>query len=156
MRPQIDVTYLRWLLGAPGSIALGIEDADGRWVGFELAVERNLVCAGRTLRACYATLLTVSPAHRRRGLGRWLLDGLHGAARARGADVVLATFEGAHAGLPTVRAAVERTPGWALRTLQTPATWSRRLDRGGARTAPLPRARVTDVDAPAARSAPAL
>ena len=66
----------------------------GQPVGFELALERTLFCRQTPLRAYYASVFTVSAQHRRRGIGRWLLEGINQVVfEERNADLVFSTFE---------------------------------------------------------------
>jgi hypothetical protein len=102
----------------------------GQPVGFELALERTLYCRQAPLRTYYATVFTVSAQHRRRGIGRWLLEGINRLVfEEQQADLIFSTFHHGHAGSPTVQSTFDRIPDWGVHRFYTTPIWSRRLDR---------------------------
>jgi GNAT superfamily N-acetyltransferase len=101
----------------------------GQPIGFELALERTLYCCQAPLRTYYATLFTVSAHYRRRGIGRWLLEGINQLVfEEQQADLIFSTFHHGHAGSPTVQSTFERIPDWGVQRFYTTSIWSRRLD----------------------------
>jgi GNAT superfamily N-acetyltransferase len=129
-RLDFDEAVLRKLAHDPWWVGVLAVSGDGSPVGFELALERTLRVSGRTLRAYYASVFTVSADHRRQGLGRWILEGINRLVFAeRGADLILSTFHQGHAGSPTVQSTFDRIPEWGVVRFHTSPIWSRRLDR---------------------------
>jgi GNAT superfamily N-acetyltransferase len=115
-----DATWVGMLVGTEA----------GQPVGFELALERTLYCRQVPLRAYYATLFTVSAQYRRRGIGRWLLEGINQLVfEAQQAALIFSTFHHGHAGSPTVQSTFERILDWGVQRFYTTPIWSRRLDR---------------------------
>ncbi|MCH9673375.1 MAG: hypothetical protein K0U93_18190 [Gammaproteobacteria bacterium] len=131
VRPDFPPAVLRRLMGGSGWFGVGVWLNTGEMVGYELALPRVLLCRGVTLNAYYVTAFTVSSAHRRHGLGRWILEGINSVAFAeRGTDIVFSTFHQGHAGSPTVQATFDQIDDWAVNRFHQTAIWTRRLDRG--------------------------
>jgi GNAT superfamily N-acetyltransferase len=134
VRPDFTEAFLRRLMVGTTWVGILVCTDAGQPVGFELALERTLYCRQMPLRACYASVFTVSAQHRRRGIGRWLLEGINQMVfEERHADLVFSTFHQGHAGSPTVQSTFDRIPNWGVQRFHTTPIWSRRLDR-----APLP------------------
>ena len=129
-RLDFDEAVLRKL--TPGSSWVGVVAVapDGSPVGFELALERTLRAAGKTFRCFYASVFTVAADHRRRGLGRFILEGINRLVfDQREADLILSTFHEGHAGSPAVQSTFDLIPGWGVVRFHRSQIWSRRLDR---------------------------
>lgn len=129
-RLDFDEAVFRKLAQGRWWVAVLAVDGDGSPVGFELALERTLRVGDRSFRAYYASAFTVSADHRRKGLGRWVLEGINRLVfEDRGADLILSTFHQGHAGSPVVQSTFDRIPGWGVARFHDSAIWSRRLDR---------------------------
>jgi hypothetical protein len=129
-RLDFDEAVLRKLMPGRSWVAVVAVAPDGSPVGFELALERTLHAAGRTFRCFYASVFTVAANHRRRGLGRFVLEGINELVFGeRGADLILSTFHEGHAGSPVVQSTFDRIPGWGIARFHRSPIWSRRLDR---------------------------
>ncbi len=129
-RPHFNEPFVRRLMADATWVGILVCADDGQPVGLELALERTLYCRQELLRAYYATVFTVSSQHRRRGLGRWVLDGInHLVFEERQADLIFSTFHQGHAGSPTVQYTFDHIPGWGVCRFHTTPLWSRRLDR---------------------------
>ena len=103
---------------------------EGAPVGFEVAMERELVVDRRRLRVFYVSMLSVSAHHRRRGFGRRILEGINRIVfEERQGDLIFSTFQDDHAGAPTVHATFDRISDWDVRHFHSSPIWSRRLDR---------------------------
>jgi hypothetical protein len=129
-RLDFDEAVLRKL--TPGRYWVGVVAMapDGSPAGFEIALERTLHAAGRTLRCFYASVFTVAADQRRLGLGRFVLEGINRLVfEERGADVILSTFHEGHAGSPVVQSTFDRIPDWGVVRFHRSPIWSRRLDR---------------------------
>jgi GNAT superfamily N-acetyltransferase len=130
VRPDFTEAFLRRMMVGATWVGVLVCTEAGQPVGFELALERTLYCRQAPLRAYYATVFTVSAHQRRRGIGRWLLEGINRLAfEEHQADLVFSTFHLGHAGSPTVQATFDRIPDWAVHRFHTTPIWSRRLDR---------------------------
>jgi len=128
VRLVFDEAFLRWLMVEPVWVGVLLCTPDGQPVGFEMALERTLYCQQHTFRAYYASLFTVSPHYRRRGLGRWLLEHLnHLVFAERQADLIFATFHAGHAGSPTVQYTYDRIPDWGVQYFHTSPIWGQRF-----------------------------
>jgi ribosomal protein S18 acetylase RimI-like enzyme len=77
VRLAFDEAFLRWLMVEPVWVGILLCTPAGTPVGFEMALERTLYGQQQPFRAYYPTVFTVSARHRRRGLGRWLLEELN-------------------------------------------------------------------------------
>jgi GNAT superfamily N-acetyltransferase len=129
-RLDFDQAVFRKLMQGRWWVGVLAVAADGSPVGFELALERTLRVAGRTLSAYYASVFTVSADHRRQGLGRWILEGINRLVFAEHhADVILSTFHQGHAGSPAVQSTFDRIPAWGVVRFHQSPIWSRRLDQ---------------------------
>jgi len=105
-----DEHYLNWLLSGDGWFGIGVRDASGRLVGCELAIPRDAFWNGHKLRAYYATLLSVDPQHRGRGLAQRIVNRLADEVfNRRGADVIVSTLDQGAAGQPTVAKSVQES-----------------------------------------------
>lgn len=130
VHPHFTDRFIRRLMADSTWVGILVSTEDGTPVGFELALERTLYCRQQPLRAYYATVFTVSSRYRRRGLGRWLLEGInHLVFDERQADLIFSTFHQGHAGSPTVQSTFDRIPDWRVCHFHTAPFWSRRLDR---------------------------
>jgi len=116
VRPHFNEAFLRRLMAEPSTwVGVLICTDDGDPVGIEVALERILYCRQARLRAYYATVFTVSGRYRRRGIGRWLLEGInHLAFDEQQADLIFSTFHHSHAGSPTVQSTFDRIPNWGV------------------------------------------
>ncbi len=129
-RLVFDDTSLPRYLPAQDWLGVMALDERGAPVGFEVAMERVLFVAGEKLRCFYVSMLSVSAHHRRRGLGRWILEGINRAVfEDRGGDLIFSTFQLGHAGAPTVQATFDDISDWGVLHFQGSPIWSRRLDR---------------------------
>jgi hypothetical protein len=127
-------------MGGTCWVAVLVCDAQGAPVGFELALERQLRLGELELLAYYASIFSVSVEHRRRGLGRWILEGINRLVfEERGADLIVSTFHGGHAGSPAVQSTFDRIEGWGGARFHQGVIWSRRLDRDPLPPMPAPR-----------------
>lgn len=136
---MLDVPLLSRLLSAPTWLAGVVCTSSGVPVGFALLVERLLHWHQQPLRAYYLSFLTVTASHRRRGLGQWLLHCLQQHLfQTRGADLLIAAFDPARAGLPTVQQTVAHCPGWAFRPFHTAPLWGMRLEKPSLPLGPRP------------------
>src|SRR5688500_16778571 len=112
-RLDFDEAVIRRMARGPWWVGVLAVAADGAPVGFELALERTLRVAGRTLRAYYASVFTVAAEHRRQGLGRWILEAINRLVfDEHEADLIVSTFHQGHAGSPAVQSTFDRIPGW--------------------------------------------
>ena len=152
VRPDFTEAFLRRLMGGTAWVGVLVCTAAGQPVGFELALERTLYCRQASLRVYYASVFTVSAQHRRRGIGRWLLEGINQLVfEEQQADLIFSTFHQGHAGSPTVQSTFNRIPGWGVHRFHTTPIWSRRLDRDPLPSLPEP-VSVTRVVWPADRA----
>ena len=134
LRPDFTEPYLRHALTESGWVAVLVTNEAGQPVGFEQALERTLYVRHTPLKAYYATLFSVSPAYRRQGIGRWILDGINQLAfEEHHADVIFSMFHRGAAGSPTVQATYDNIPGWGVNRFHNTPIWGRRIDK-----APLP------------------
>lgn len=130
VRPDFTEAFLRRMMTGSSWVGVLVCTDAGRPVGLELALERTLYCHQVPLQAYYATVFTVSAQHRRRGIGRWLLEGInHLVFEEHQADLIFSTFHHGHAGSPTVQSTFDRIPDWEVNRFYTTPVWSRRLDR---------------------------
>ena len=131
VRPDFNEAFLRRMMVDPSTwVGVLVCTDAGTPVGMELALERTLYCRQIPLRAYYATVFTVSSQHRRRGIGRWLLEGINQLAfEERQADLIFSTFHHGHAGSPTVQSTYDQIPDWSVNRFYSTPIWSRRLDR---------------------------
>lgn len=130
VRQDFTESVLRKLMPGESWVAVLARSRDGSPVGFEVAFERQLLVGQRALRAYYASVFTVSVEHRRRGIGRWVLEGINRLVFVeQGADVIVSTFHLGHAGSPAVVSTFDRIEGWGVRHLHETKIWSRRLDK---------------------------
>lgn len=130
VHPDFNEAFLRRLMADATWVGVLVCTEAGQPVGFELALERTLYCRQAPLRAYYATVFTVSAHQRRRGIGRWLLEGINQLVfEEQQADLIFSTFHHGHAGSPTVQATFNRIPDWGVQRFYTTSLWSRRLDR---------------------------
>jgi GNAT superfamily N-acetyltransferase len=116
----------------PGSfwVAVLVRSSSGDPVGFELALERTLRVREHTLHAYYASVFTVCADHRRKGLGRWILEAINRLVfEEHEADVIVSTFHEGHAGSPAVQSTFDRISEWGVERFHTTPIWSRRLDK---------------------------
>lgn len=133
-----DEAFLRWFLTEPPWVGVLLCTPAGLLVGFELALERTLYGRQQEFRAYYASALAVSSSHRRRGLGRWLLEDLHHLVFVeRRADLIYSSFLDGRAGGPTVEDTYARLPDWGVQRFHTSPIWGQRLDRIPPSSAPL-------------------
>lgn len=138
-RLVFDESVLRKLTPERWWVGVAACTATGEPVGFELALERSLHVRDRSLRAFYASVFSVAAEHRRRGLGRWVLEGINRLAfDERGADLMISTFHAGHAGSPTVQAAFDAIPGWGVVRFHETPIWSLRLDPAALPSFPSP------------------
>jgi GNAT superfamily N-acetyltransferase len=129
-RLDFDRAVLRKMMRDPWWVGVLAVDSDGRPAGFELALERTLYVGERTFDAWYASVFTVAADHRRRGLGRWILEGINRLVfEDRGGDVIVSTFHEGHAGSPTVQSTFDRIEDWGVARFHRSPIWTRRLDR---------------------------
>jgi GNAT superfamily N-acetyltransferase len=129
-RLDFDQAVFRKLARDPWWVGVLAVSGDGSPVGFELALERTLQVGGRTFRAYYASVFTVSADHRRQGLGRWILEGINRLVfEDRGADLIVSTFHQGHAGSPAVQSTFDRIPDWGVARFHDTPIFSRRLDK---------------------------
>ena len=129
-RLDFDEAVIRKMAAGSFWVAVLACTADGSPVGFELALERRLRVRGRSLHAFYASVFTVSVDHRRKGLGRWILEGINELVfERRGADVIVSSFHSGHAGSPAVQSTFDRIDDWGVVRFHTSPIWSRRLDK---------------------------
>ena len=111
-------------------------------VGLEIALERTLRVGGSELRAFYVTAFSVDPEHRRRGLGRWVLEGVNRCAfEDDGADLIFSSFHDGHAGSPTVQSTFDRIDGWSVERFHASDVWNLRLNNLPGMAADAPRGR---------------
>lgn len=130
VRPDFNEAFLRRMMGGTTWVGVMVCTEAGQPVGFELALERTLYCRQTPLRAYYASVFTVSAQQRRRGIGRWLLQGINQLVfEQQQADLIFSTFHHGHAGSPTVQATFDPIPDWGVQRFYTTPIWSRRLDR---------------------------
>jgi GNAT superfamily N-acetyltransferase len=130
VRPDFTEAFLRRLMMGSTWVGVLVCTEAGQPVGFELALERTLYCRQAPLRTYYATVFTVSAHHRRRGIGRWLLEGINQLVfEEQQADLIFSTFHLGHAGSPTVQSTFDRMSDWGVHRFHTTPIWSRRLDR---------------------------
>ena len=130
--PRLDFNeaVLRKFLYGQTWAAVLARASDGAPVGFELAMERILRVGEQTLKAYYVSILTVSAQHRRKGLGRFVLEGINQLVfEERAGDLILSTFHEGHAGSPAVQSTFDLIPDWGVARFHTGTIWSRRLDR---------------------------
>ena len=129
-RLDFDEAVLRKMM--PGSfwVAVLVCSSDGAPVGFELALERTLRVREQTLRAYYASVFTVCADHRRKGIGRWILEAINQLVfEEHEADVIVSTFHEGHAGSPAVQSTFDRISRWGVERFHASPIWSRRLDK---------------------------
>jgi GNAT superfamily N-acetyltransferase len=130
VRPDFTEAFLRRLMTGTTWVGVLVCTAGGQPVGFELALARTLYCRQTPLQAYYASVFTVSAQHRRRGIGRWLLEGINQMVfEEQHADLIFSTFHQGHAGSPTVQSTFDQIPDWGVHRFHTSPAWSRRLDR---------------------------
>ena len=130
--PRLDFNEAVLRKLTPGSwwVAVLVCSVNGSPVGFELALERTLRVRERTLHAYYASVFTVCADHRRKGLGRWILEAINRLVfEEHEADVIVSTFHEGHAGSPAVQSTFDRITEWGVARFHTTPIWSRRLDR---------------------------
>lgn len=129
-RLDFDEAVLRKLMHGPWWVGVLAVGPDGAPVGFEIALERTLHAAGHTFRCFYASVFTVAAGHRRKGLGRFVLEGINRLVfEHRGGDLILSTFHEGQAGSPAVQSTFDRIPGWDVVRFHRSPIWSRRLDQ---------------------------
>jgi hypothetical protein len=129
-RLDFDGAVLRKLMPARWWVGVLATAPDGSPVGFEIALERTLRAADETFRCFYASVFSVAAEHRRKGLGRFVLEGINQLVfERRGGDLILSTFHEGHAGSPVVQSTFDRIPGWGVVRFHSSPIWSRRLDR---------------------------
>jgi GNAT superfamily N-acetyltransferase len=130
VHPDFTEAFLRRMMADATWVGMLVCTEAGQPIGFELVLERTLYCRQAPLRTYYATFFTVSAQHRRRGVGRWLLEGInHLVFEEQQADLIFSTFHHGHAGSPTVQSTFDRIPDWGVHRFYTTLIWSRRLDR---------------------------
>jgi GNAT superfamily N-acetyltransferase len=128
VRPHLNEHFLRKITACPGWFGVIVYDPSGLPAGFEIAFPRTLRACGRSFEVYYVTAFSVSAAHRRRGVGRWVLEGInHEAFENRAADLLFSTFDRAQAGTLTVQSTFERSPYTVHRFHETPL-FVRRFD----------------------------
>ena len=122
LRPDFNEDYLKHALTGKSWVAVLVATEAGEPVGFELALERTLYIREQQLKAYYATLFTVSSQHRRRGIGRWVLEGINQLAFEQNqANLTFSMFHRGAAGSPTVQATYDDIAHWGVnRFHQTP------------------------------------
>ena len=129
IRPHFTAPFLRRLTADSTWVGILATTEDGTPVGFELALERTLYCRRQPLRAYYATLFSVSSRYRRRGVGRWLLEGINDLVfDERQADLIFSAFHQGRAGSLAVQSMVDRLPDWRVCCFHAAPFWSRGLD----------------------------
>ena len=120
---------LRKLMRARSWVAVLACSPEGAPVGFEVALERTLRVGDRSLAAFYATVFSVAPGHRRRGLGSWVLQGINRQAfEERAAELIISTFHHGHAGSPTVQSTFDRIDDWGVCRFHESPVYGCRLD----------------------------
>lgn len=106
----------------PGWFGVLVLDDSGAPIGWEIAMPRVLRTGAREFNAFYVTMFSVAPDHRRRGIGKQVLEGINEEAfGVRGADLIFSTFHGGHAGSPTVQATFDAAGLQVNRFQETPA-----------------------------------
>ena len=129
-RLDFNEAVLRKLMQGRWWVAVLACSGNGAPVGFELALERTLRVRERTLHAYYASVFTVCADHRRKGLGRWILEAINRLVfEEHEADVIVSTFHEGHAGSPAVQSTFDRISEWGVARFHTTPIWSRRLDK---------------------------
>lgn len=141
LRPDFNEDYLKHALTGTSWVAVLVATEAGDPVGFELALERTLYIREQQLKAYYATLFTVSSQHRRRGIGRWVLQGINQLAFEHNqADLIFSMFHRGAAGSPTVQATYDTIADWGVNRFHQTPIWGRRIDKEPLPAAPEPAA----------------
>ncbi|MEM1246340.1 MAG: hypothetical protein AAGK22_08200 [Acidobacteriota bacterium] len=121
---------LKKLLRGDGWIAVLACTGEGAPIGVELALERQLAVGDRTLRTYYVTVFSVCPDHRRKGVGRRVLEGINRMVfEEEGAELIHSTFHEGYAGSPTVQSTFDPIEDFAVCRYHASPIWSRRLDK---------------------------
>jgi len=130
IRIDFNKTHLHHMMEGGEWFALLICDDAGHPVGFEIAMERTLLCHGRPSKTFVVTAFTVSSKQRRRGIGRWLLEGINQVAfEERDAKFLISSFHHGAAGSPTVQATFDQIEGFGVNRFHTFPSWGRRIDK---------------------------
>ena len=141
LRPDFDESYLHHALAGSSWVAVLVATEAGDPIGFELALERTLNIRHTGLKAYYATLFTVSSRYRRRGIGRWVLEGINQLAFEQNqADLIFSMFHRGAAGSPTVQATYDDISNWQVNRFHNTPIWGRRIDKDPLPTVPEPAA----------------
>ena len=141
LRPDFGEHYLQHALAGSSWVAVLVATEAGQPVGFELALERTLYIKNTRRKAYYATLFTVSAEHRRRGIGRWVLEGINQLAfEENQADLIFSMFHRGAAGSPTVQATYDGISAWGVNRFHQTSGWGRRIDKEPLPSVPEPRA----------------
>ena len=130
VRLDLNEDVLRRMMSGSWWLAVLARASDGSPVGFELALERRLRVRDRAFHAYYASVFTVSADHRRKGLGRWILEAINQLVfEEHDAEMILSTFHEGHAGSPAVQSTFDRIGDWGVARFHQSPIWSRRLDK---------------------------
>ena len=130
LRINFNKAHLQHMMTGRSWFGILVCTRDARPVGFEIAMQRTLFCQGQTLRAFLVTAFTVSAQHRRRGIGRWLLEGVNQEAfERRKADLLFSSFHHGAAGSPTVQSTFDQIQGFGVNRFHTFPSWGRRIDK---------------------------
>lgn len=130
LRIDFNKTHLHHMMEGADWFALLVCDDDARPLGFEIALERTLFRHGKPSKTFLVTAFTVSSAHRRRGIGRWLLEGINQVAfEERDAAFLISSFHHGAAGSPTVQSTYDQIKGFGVNRFHTFPSWGRRIDK---------------------------
>lgn len=130
VRIDFDTPFFERMCSTPEWIAVAVFGPNGRPVGFEIGIERTLHLGKAVLSAYYVTAFSVAPAYRRRGIGRWVLEGINELVfTERGADLIFSTFHIGHAGSPTVQSTFDAISDFAVCQFSTSPLYGLRFDR---------------------------
>ena len=130
LRLDFNEDHLHHMMTGSAWFAVLVTADDGHPVGFEIAMQRTLYCREQQLQVFLASAFAVSSRQRRRGIGRWVLEGINQVAfEERGADLLFSSFHHGAAGSPTVQATFDRIEGFAVNRFHTFPSWGRRIDK---------------------------
>ena len=130
LRIDFNKTHLHHMMAGSSWFGVLVCADDGRPVGFEVAMERTLFCQGERLHTFLVTAFTVSAEYRRRGIGRWVLEGINKVAfEERGADLLFSSFHHGAAGSPTVQSTFDQIEGFGVNRFSSFPSWGRRIDK---------------------------